>query len=180
MDTEFFWIKSEINEQEIKGDLSDIKQEEDPLENQIIELQNDHQASDWDKRCTNINSTADNSSKQLKSKEFVCSICIFRAYRKNHLVQHIKNVHSDIRHKCDICDHRATTKSALTKHKAYIHDGLRYPCNQCDYIAKDKGNLTAHKKSVHEGISFSCNMCSFKTKAKRSLIRHKKTIHLIF
>ena len=97
MDTETFWINSEINEQEIKGDSIDIKQEEDPLETQIIELQNNHQANDWDERCTQINSqssTADSSSKQLKSKEFVCTMCIFKAYRKNHLVPHIKNAHS--------------------------------------------------------------------------------------
>ena len=159
MDTETFWINSEINQQEIKGDSSDIKQEEDLLENQIIELQNDHQASDWDERCTKENSqssTADNSSKQLRSK----------------------NAHSDIRHKCNICNHQATTKSALNKHKGYIHDGLRYPCSKCDYIAKEKEDLTAHKKSVHEGISFSCNMCSFNSRAKRSLSRHKRTVHL--
>ena len=95
LDTETFWIKSEIHEQEIKGDSSGIKQEEDPLENQIIELQNDHQASDWDERCTKENSqssTADKSSKQLKSKEFFCTMCIFKAYSKNHPILHIKNV----------------------------------------------------------------------------------------
>ena len=165
----------------IKGDSSDIKQEEDPLEKQIIELQNDHKANDCDERCTKINnqsSTADDSSKQRMSKEFVCTMCIFKAYSKNHPILHIKNVQSDIRHKCDICDHQAVTKCALNKHKGCVHDGLRYPCNQFDYKAKKEGNLTAHTKTVHEGISFACNMCAFKSRAKSSLSRHKRTIHL--
>ena len=98
MATEDFCIKSEINQKEVKRVSSDIKQEEDDLENQRIELQNDHQANDWDEICTKINSqssTADNGSKQ--SKEVVCTLCMFKAYRKNHLVLHIKNGHSDIR-----------------------------------------------------------------------------------
>ena len=81
--------------------------------------------------------------------EVHCEQCAFTTKRKDHLKDHIKNIHE--KEVCDLCGKGFSYRS-LIDHKKVVHEGILYNCNQCDLNLTTKGNLKAHKKKKHNII----------------------------
>ena len=56
---------------------------------------------------------------------------------------------------CAQCDYKATRREHLLTHIKSVHEGVKFPCAQCDYKATQKSSLLRHIKSVHEGVKYS-------------------------
>ena len=58
---------------------------------------------------------------------------------------------------CEQCQYKATRKVHLLSHMESVHEGTTFPCEQGDYKARCKSELLKHIKSIHEGVKFQCD-----------------------
>ena len=103
-----------------------------------------------------------------------CDQCAFTTKRKDHLKDHIKNIHEKIC--CDLCGKDFSLRS-LTDHKSVVHEGITNHCNQCGSNFSTKGNLAAHKAVHDEGRRYVCNQCGRGFLRKPTLDGHMKSKH---
>ena len=88
--------------------------------------------------------------------------------------QSLKHVKS-MQFPCDNCDYKATQRSNLLRHVQAKHDGVKFPCDNCDYKATQSSNLLRHIKSKHETVKVHCERSDYKATNIGSLIKHLKS-----
>ena len=103
-----------------------------------------------------------------------CDQCAFTTKRKDHLKDHIKNIHEKIC--CDLCGKEFSFRS-LIDHKTVVHEGIKNHCNQCGSNFSTKGNLVAHKAVHVEGRRYVCNQCGRGFLRKPTLDGHMRSKH---
>ena len=72
-------------------------------------------------------------------------------------------------HQCSLCEYKAVKKDNLQRHTNSIHKDQKFQCPLCEYKAAWKANLQRHIKSVHEGQNFQCPHCEYKATWKTDL-----------
>ena len=103
-----------------------------------------------------------------------CDQCAFTTKRKDHLKDHIKNIHEKV--VCDLCGKGFSFRS-LIDHKRVVHEGILYNCTQCGQNLSTKGNLLAHKAGHKEGKRFACTQCGHGFMRKAACDDHMKLSH---
>ena len=123
---------------------------------------------------------------EQKSK-IKCEICDkMIGGNKQHLVIHMKKVHSNTleeEYKCAHCDKMFHTKEKLIRHIQYLHETIIITnvCNLCNKRFQSKGKLKAHQLSWHSSKmdqnSHKCHICDFLFVEKYKLQIHIRDIH---
>ena len=114
---------------------------------------------------------------QNTRRNFTCEQCKYQSTRKEHLIQHIKNIHEDVKYSCSQCDQKFSDQSNVNRHIKSKHEGVKYACSHCNYEATLKSSLTIHIKSKHEGVKYACNQCDHQATQKMNLTQHIKSKH---
>lgn len=111
-----------------------------------------------------------------------CSLCTYKSIRKEHLVRHINNVHTDHRpFLCDICGQSFKRKDALSQHKITHVDKLNrnynFQCTICKKTFRSKTHLNEHM-AMHSSVrQFLCDICGTAFKTRSCQQKHIKSIH---
>ena len=123
----------------------------------------------------NINNSKKPTSviKDLKSNEYICSLCNKQFKWKHSLIEH-KIIHSDNNpNVCKICGAKFTRSSSLKEH-SLVHTGERpHIFLFCDTKFTRASQLNVHMRRRHSGISF-CNICGLRFEDVKSLSLHLK------
>ena len=104
-----------------------------------------------------------------------CDQCAFTTKRKDHMKDHIKNIHE--KEVCDLCGKDFSFRS-LIDHKRVVHEGILYNCTQCGQNLSTKGNLAAHQAGHKEGKRFACTQRGHGFMRKAARDDHMKSSHI--
>ena len=98
---------------------------------------------------------------------------------RTNMLNHMKQIHLEIKYECDNCDYKASQKGALTRHQLAKHgNGIRhFRCLLCPKSYKWEVDLMRHTKK-HSDNKFRCNGCEKQFSEKRNLRYHMKSVHL--
>ncbi|XP_076094611.1 uncharacterized protein LOC143065128 [Mytilus galloprovincialis] len=120
--------------------------------------------------------------KPEEQQTFQCTLCSYKSIRKEHLVRHVNNVHTDHRpFLCDICGQSFKRKDALSQHKITHVDKLNrnyaFHCTVCKKPFRSKTHLNEHM-AMHSNIrQYLCDICGTSFKTKSCQQKHIKSIH---
>ena len=136
----------------------------------------------------------DHKYKVHVGREFSCTECEFKAYKKCIVNDHIQHKHMKIKLKCkhETCNYVTSSKVALQYHYYGIHKDLPkskpkrridqlgepqkertlHKCNLCDFSAVIPFQLKMHKEDKHEGKN-QCNECKRTYHNSYYLKKHK-------
>ena len=134
--------------------------------------------------------------------QFDCPKCDFKAYKKCHLIIHIRSTHRSSRHKepkkigCDECDYKTYYGNHLKRHKLVKHGEIsekkvRYDYSKLldKYLVKDViQNFTNGMKMENPSqeevnldkkiiLKYNCKTCGYRTDKRSTFIRHFQTKH---
>jgi len=124
------------------------------------------------------------SAVHLKNKE-ICPFC-GKKFSNDHLANHIKNKHHNVRDKsCDTCEKAFVTNSELKRHIEVVHKGVRSTCEQCGGTFV---NVLDHIKKVHnrekksKGEQSECIYCGemFFHLKHHILINHDDSVEKVY
>ena len=82
----------------------------------------------------------------LDDRRFLCTLCDFRAKRKEHLRDHMKTHSAEKEYKCENCDFSTTRTRELKSHKCVTKN---FFCEVCGQKSTSKDALGRHKKRRH-------------------------------
>jgi len=105
-------------------------------------------------QCGVLHATAFRLKMHIKTKhdkvyDYKCEHCNKSFGRKNHLVQHIENVHEKIKEACPYCG-KLYDKQGLKRH-IKDHEGQRYhTCHICSNSFKRREHLKNHLQTIHK------------------------------
>jgi len=110
-----------------------------------------------------------------------CRECETYFVSKNHLYDHLREVHGDERTKnpCDQCGKIFGTKFLLKSHMKRVHTNkgesiTRLICEICGKTCRDLTYLNFHKQVHEEGFKFKCPICGKGFKLSNKLRRHEQ------
>ena len=105
-------------------------------------------------QCGVLHATAFRLKMHIKTKhdkvyDYKCEHCNKSFGRKNHLVQHIENVHEKIKEACPYCG-KLYDKQGLKRH-IKDHEGQRnHTCHICSNSFKRREHLKNHLQTIHK------------------------------
>ena len=109
----------------------------------------------------------------LKTNEYICSVCNKQFKWKHNLIQH-KMIHSENNpNVCKICGAKFARSSHLKEHTLVHNKDRSHVCLFCDTTFTRAKYLNAHMRKRHIDIS-SCNSCNLKFEDVKSLSIHFK------
>lgn len=130
-----------------------------------------------DKQCLTLYPT-NISSSTITSKQYTCSICLYKTPSLSDIAHHKKIQHLEKCFPCPICPHTSTTKRALKIHTQKMHEKTKIVCEICGWICSHKSTLNSHKKQQHPPLSsYICHLCDYLVADKRQLLRHLTVSH---
>ena len=106
----------------------------------------------------------------------VCDVChklfTFYAFLRRHSVTHTEEKEFI----CEICQRSFNRRDNLLKHQADLHSNVTslFKCDVCGGVFKHKCDLTRHQERHKESYDFSCTSCDKKFKVLEDLKQHVK------
>ena len=118
------------------------------------------------------------SSTTHGGKTFPCSICDYKASKKQNLKVHMDENHSSERpFGCDICGKRFSYIGYFQNHQT-VHDIIRkYECSVCSKKFKNRKHLNVHVKIHRQQYSAQCEYCDVKFIQMQNMKPHMKKHH---
>lgn len=121
-------------------------------------------------------------------QSFVCEVCGAEFYKKEYLLDHITNRHTDLKSdkkilkfNCRICSINFPTYPRKLEHMVENH-GMKkpeFPCKLCPKIYIIKGLLNRHMKLTHlaefKVKNYECDVCFKRFPRSHDVVRHKDT-----
>lgn len=106
----------------------------------------------------------------------VCYLCSKTFRNEDLLLEHIKDVHFDVKElQCNICN-KMFSRSCQLRNHLIMHTGVRkFTCNICEKKFKQSGHLLNHKRIHSDERKFICSFCSKSFKQNIHLKSHLKT-----
>ena len=142
---------------------------------------------------------------QLAAECFKCLGCEVEFRSKSNIVEHIKNIHMNVKRDtpykprrvelpadlppkkkqvfkqdpqiCKECGKSFMCKQSLIRHEESVHIGKKHACEYCTQKFTDPGAVKRHIQSKHLGLKYECSHCGIQFSAKQTLTNHIKTIH---
>ena len=174
--------------------LTDVKQEEKPVEQLEIFLQNQNHIAEDKLSNLDTNSTQnmdggtqnqnflidENSHFASKGKDDTMTSQGYEEVAMSTNVKTIATMAAEPNNltilgnegQCPFCDYRPANRSNIKQHIKNVHQGLKYECSHCDFKSGDKSNLKKHIEKYHLGITYSCSICQKVLNSKDQLKRH--------
>ena len=129
---------------------------------------------------------------QIHNKDNDCPACGKFFARRNQLVNHMENKHSNKKKKsnnkiknenktvtkvsCLECSKEFSHMNNMRAHYRRIHEGKTFDCQQCDKKFSTAQAQNSHVKAQHgDGKPFQCNTCKTRFSFQQGLYRHLKS-----
>ena len=116
------------------------------------------------------------TSKDIRTKRFLCTICDYKTHRRGYLRDH-ESWHAGKVFKCNQCDSAAKSRASLKGHVKTMH-GVPFSCTKCEFKSRSRTMMKSHRETMHEDITYKCDQCEFDTTNQHSLGRHKESVHV--
>ncbi|XP_023227442.1 zinc finger protein 337-like [Centruroides sculpturatus] len=109
-------------------------------------------------------------------KPFLCAQCGAKFYRRQGLLRHMQQLHSDGElFECPHCDYKCKCKTNLKRHMELHTDRRRFVCEICGAAFHAFATLKEHNAYVHSEVrNFTCEQCGKGFKGRSGLKRHMR------
>jgi len=119
-----------------------------------------------------------NEKNPTNQRTHQCKLCPKNFCQKEHLRQHIENVHKT--HQCEFCAKKFSRREPLGEHLKAAHDGGIPPpfcCELCSVTFGKKKVLERHIQIFHPTKLHECKDCQKKFNEKGHLAQHIEAAH---
>lgn len=127
------------------------------------------------KTSTHMKACGEFEEKALEAtKPFLCAQCGAKFFRKQGLLRHMQQLHSDERpYECEFCEYKCKCKTNLKRHIELHKDERRFICELCGASFHAHATLKEHHAYVHSDVrGFVCPNCGKGFKGRSGLRRH--------
>ena len=109
-------------------------------------------------------------------KEYRCDQCLFVTHTIQLMKSHKVSRHSMERNwKCDLCNKAFKLNCNLIQHKKNVHSNIQHKCDLCEYSTKSAQAFKSHKITHIRDKVYRCDLCDFTSHRWRSLKYHRST-----
>lgn len=114
--------------------------------------------------------------RKYKFKNFQCALCGLKFFTTDDLNMHEAREHSYSTFQCEICMKTFTRKNSMMNHMKNMHtEGKQHQCTVCGMTFRQKAGLKIHMSNHVEVPQYKCEVCSKMFKAKLHLRYHMRT-----
>uniref|UniRef100_A0A2A4JVX9 Protein krueppel n=1 Tax=Heliothis virescens TaxID=7102 RepID=A0A2A4JVX9_HELVI len=169
---------------EDKADLDDITVVTLTLEDQLEEINNRKQSSNYlncpykchlcYKGFNNTHTWKHHLTKHTPSAGDVeCNICKYRFKTKKNLQRHVLN--HGRKYVCKLCPYNSRNITTVKQHQG-SHKGVTHKCNFCDEVFTVRTTYVSHMRIKHPSENI-CGYCGYSFHSQRGLLVHKNMVH---